>query len=190
MRVCECDANSEAYASAIGCECDCNSATTRCLQRFVVCALGVCANERKNVREQKRRKKKRGYTAGGHVYCICFCFRARCGAFINPHVCMYVCMCVSKSVRLCMCVCVALSSTLPATFGTAALVDERETSFLCLYTRMSFLAVVVVAVAVVVADTAAGLLAILHLLFSISRLPPPHLRIRLYRHTNIHTHTY
>lgn len=83
--------------------------TTRCSLCFVVCALGVCANERKNLHD--RRKKNEATQLAGMCIVFAFAFAPVLRhSFIHTYV--YVCM------HTCMIAC-ALSTTLPAAAAAA-----------------------------------------------------------------------
>lgn len=169
--------------------------TTRCSLCFVVCALGVCANERKNLHD-KRKKNEATQLAG---MCIVFAFAfapVLRHSFIHTYV--YVCM------HTCMIAC-ALSTTLPAA-ATAALpqpplppslsTGSRPVS-VSVYSNVGSSWLLLLLLLPCCCCRSAGLLAILHLLFSISHLPPPppshtehshtHIYLWLLVHTYLHT---
>jgi len=139
-----------------------------CCMRFG----GVCERKKKCTRTKK--KKKRGYTAGGQVYCICF--RARCSSFIHTYT--YVCMFGCEYV----CVCCQPPCPLPLPQPLPLLPSSGRPVFCVCILDCRLI--------VVVAVVSSGLLAILHLLFSISHLPPPPpshtiTSIQIYIHTYI-----
>jgi len=122
---------------------------------------GVCERKKKCTRQ-----KKRGYTAGGQVYCICFCFRARCSTFIYTYIDRYLYMYVY----------VRCQPPCPLPFPQPLSLlpsRERETSFLCLYTRMSSHVVVVVVALLLLFLLACLLYFIFFFRFRILPPPPP-----------------
>lgn len=154
--------------------------TTRCSLCFVVCALGVCANERKNVHD--KRKKTRLHSWRACVLCLLLLSRP----FYDTHSYILTCKYVCLPVR-CQPPCPLLLLRCPN--HCRRLSRQAADQFLCLYTRMSSHRGCCCRCC---CWRSAGLLAILHLLFSISRLPPPPPSHTEHSHTHIcmFIHTY
>lgn len=153
--------------------------TTRCSLCFVVCALGVCANERKNVHDKRKTTKKGTRLHSWRACVLCLLLLSR--PFYDTHsyilTCMYVCMynvCLCAVNHPARCCCCAAPTT------AAASVDRQQTSF-CVCILECRLIVVVVAVAAVLLGC------LLYFIFFF--------RFRICHHhhhrtQSIHTHTY
>lgn len=114
--------------------------TTRCSLCFVVCALGVCANERKNVHDKRKTKKKetRLHSWRACVLCLLLLSRPFYDNHSYIHTRKYVCLCaVNHPARYCCC-------AAPTT--AVASVDRQQTSFCVCILECRLIVVVVAAV--------------------------------------------